>query len=389
MKSSTAANLAVLFIITMQIVFAVAQRSQAALDTPESVLKFLEKEISTQSDSISLVVGTANEDGSLEEDFSYNADAALPLASTIKIVVLAAYAQEVAEGNLDPQTPVSTAEWEAYYLPYTDGGMHPVALDMLGIETDELGFAQAEQDVTLNDIATAMIRESDNAATDYLVNLVGEEALQRVIDENNLEAQDLPISILGTYLAGQNHTEPTLEPYTYTEIRESAAEYQDLYLNDSAWREAEIEWLQTLTTFGSYAEQVEAGQGFARGSADDYAKIMAGVMTETFVSPEVSRVMRPILEWPMQIPGNGEAYETFGAKGGNLLGILTDTFYLRPKSGDYADENRIVILFLNELREQNYNDLIASGGAHQLAMLELATDSQTLEPLLEAQQMSE
>ena len=385
MKSLTASSLTVIIIIVMQIVFTIAQEDQAALNTLENVLEFLEKEINSQSDSISLVVGIANEDGSLEEDFSYNADAALPLASTIKIVVLAAYAQEVVEGNLDPRTPVSTSDWEAYYLPFTDGNAHPAALEALSVKMDELGFSVESQDVTLDDIANAMIMHSDNAATDYLMNLVGEEALQRVIDENNLEAQDLPFSFLGAYLATQNHTEPTLKIYSKAELREAAAEHQALYLNDSSWREAELEWLQTLTTFGPYAQQVERSQSFAKGSAADYAEIMAGVVTETFISPEVSQIMRPILEWPMQVPGNNEIYETFGAKGGTLAGILPNAFYLIPRSGDYEGEKRVVVLFLNDLSEKNFYDLNESF-ANQFAMLELATNSQTLEPLLAAQQ---
>ena len=385
MKSLTASSLTVIIIIVMQIVFTIAQEDQAALNTLENVLEFLEKEINSQSDSISLVVGIANEDGSLEEDFSYNADAALPLASTIKIVVLAAYAQEVVEGNLDPRTPVSTSDWEAYYLPFTDGNAHPAALEALSVKMDELGFSVESQDVTLDDIANAMIMHSDNAATDYLMNLVGEEALQRVIDENNLEAQDLPFSFLGAYLATQNHTEPTLKIYSKAELREAAAEHQALYLNDSSWREAELEWLQTLTTFGPYAQQIERSQSFAKGSAADYAEIMAGVVTETFISPEVSQIMRPILEWPMQVPGNNEIYETFGAKGGTLAGILPNAFYLIPRSGDYEGEKRVVVLFLNDLSEKNFYDLNESF-ANQFAMLELATNSQTLEPLLAAQQ---
>ena len=379
-KPSLSSILAVLFIILF-IFRAFAQSTPDVLDTSEAVLTFLENEINSRSDSISLVVGTANADGSLNEDFSYNADAALPLASTMKIIVLAAYAQEVVEGNLDPETEISTSEWEAYYLPYTDGSAHPAALEALGIETDELGFATSEQAVSLDDIAAAMITNSDNAATDYLIDLVGEDALQRVIDENNLEAHDVPLSILGTYLSQQNHTDTTTKALSYDELRIAAPESQTLYLNDSAWREAEIAWLATFPSYGTYKEQVEAGQGFTKGSAADYAKVMAGVVSETFVSPEVSRVMREKLEWPMEIEGSDEYFETFGTKNGALAGVLTDAMYLAPKSDN---ENHVAVLFFNNLTQKQFNSSLESG-SFEVAMIEIVRNKELLEPLLEAQ----
>ena len=94
----------------------------------------------------------------------------MTLASTIKIVVLAAYAREVAAGRLDPHAELPIREWERFYLPGTDGGAHAAALAALGIPTDQDGFASnPEAAVSWDRIAQAMIRSSDNAATDLLL----------------------------------------------------------------------------------------------------------------------------------------------------------------------------------------------------------------------------
>src|SRR5262245_50034678 len=64
---------------------------------------------------------------------SLNPNVPMPLASTFKIVLLAAYAREVSHGRLNPNELVAISDWERNYLPGTDGGYHPSALSGLGI----------------------------------------------------------------------------------------------------------------------------------------------------------------------------------------------------------------------------------------------------------------
>ena len=340
-----------------------AAQTPAKLDTPERVETYLKTQMGKGSQDVALAVYSVNEDGTLQtsEGFSYNAEAPMPLASTVKIVVLAAYAQAVAEGTLSPDEEVDVAAWEAYYLPLTDGGAHPAALESLGIASDDLGFAQEGAAVRLDDIAGTMIVHSDNAGTDYLMDRLGDAALTRVSEDNALAQQDLPLSILGMFLAWQNAESPQLTLYPEGEFRAATERYKARYLEDAAWREAQLEWLGSLTAFpSSYGEQVEAYQSFTQGSAEDYARIMGGVVTETFISPEASRVMRRHLEWPMRSPGNQEVFETFGTKGGSLSGVLTEALYLVPKTGDFAGEARVAVLFLNHLSEASFTDLSES-----------------------------
>src|SRR5687767_11945727 len=53
-----------------------------------------------------------------------NADVRRPVASTAKILVLAAYAAEVEAGAMKADELVPIADWEAFLLPGTDGGTH-------------------------------------------------------------------------------------------------------------------------------------------------------------------------------------------------------------------------------------------------------------------------
>src|SRR5689334_13364850 len=93
------------------------------LNTPDDVLGYL---VQHRKDA-ALVSFTVTPDGSpdpADPVILVNADQPMALASTIKIVVLAAYAREVAAGRLDPQAELPIGEWERFYLPGTDGGAH-------------------------------------------------------------------------------------------------------------------------------------------------------------------------------------------------------------------------------------------------------------------------
>lgn len=48
----------------------------------------------------------------------------LPLASTVKIILAIEFAQQAAEGRIDPSQEVKLKELDTFYIPKTDGGAH-------------------------------------------------------------------------------------------------------------------------------------------------------------------------------------------------------------------------------------------------------------------------
>jgi D-alanyl-D-alanine carboxypeptidase len=324
------------------------------LNTPDEVLTYLQ----TYPDSFGLMAYTVNPDGSPVEEsmVAHNADQPMTLASTIKIVVLGAYAREVAAGRVDPAQPIPLAEWERFYLPDTDGGAHPAALDDLQIPHTN-GFANdPAQTVTLDQVVGAMIRFSDNAATDVLLYRLGQEAIAATISEAGLTHQEPPVPLSGVFLMWQNHeeelTEAHLAELTTLPREQFAAQawaMSDQLRGDDVWYQAERTWRTTERRVMSIRLQTQAVSLSPNGTARDYATLMGKVATNTFLSPEVSAVMRPHLEWPMQFEGNQAEFTALGSKGGSLARVLTGATYYIPKAGDFAGQPRVVVLFMNEI----------------------------------------
>lgn len=327
------------------------------LNTADDLLAYVQ----AQPDTVSLVAYSVAEDGSPIQDETavwHNADKAMPLASTKKIIILATYARAVADGVIDPQTAVAVSNWDHYYLPETDGGAHMAALTDLGIIVNGKGYATDPTEIVLyEEMVYAMIRFSDNAAPDYFLDLLGKEAIAETMRLGGLEPRPL-FPHAGLVLTWQNHEQPALTAESLAELTalsedeytRRVLEMQEAFI-EGAWGTAEREWrLANTRPMNPHRLEMSAANLLGdKGTAREFAQIMAGVVSGTFISAEVSALMRPFLEWPMMFPGNEADFEALGTKGGSLLGLLTEATYYIPREGGFSERPRVVALFLREM----------------------------------------
>lgn len=332
-------------------------------------------------DTTAAAAYTINANGDLVDDgdtIFLNADTPLVTASMMKLVVLAAYESAVAKGELDPDEMIRVADLERYYLPKTDGGAHISGLASLGVKTDELGFALDQQAViALDEIARIMIHYSGNAETDYLIQRLGYEKVNSV---SGME-QHTPIhSILGISLAMMNHekslADASLRQQLIREVEQENYAYFDrlvnLYLNDSDWRAKQIEFMQSDRYINAanelgWAGQVEAGQFFPKGTAREYAQLMAKVASEQLISDKVSSLMQEKLETiPADWPLRTFFYRRYGSKDGLTAGLINLASYGVPKNGSLAGETRIVVIMTNELPVQAWSSQVSYQGIYFL-----------------------
>jgi D-alanyl-D-alanine carboxypeptidase len=315
------------------------------------------------------------------QDIFYNADTPLILASTVKLVVLAAYEQAVAQGELDPQEQVSAAELERYYLPLTDGSAHAQGLASLGLESDALGFSRDPQaPICLDDIARIMIHYSGNAETDYLIARLGSEPIAAVLQAAGFEQHSTVRPILGALLAIFNHEKPLwkagqrlslLAEFERGDTR-ALEQLEERYRNDAAWRAAQIAFLQSEAFAAGAAkmtweDQVQIGQWMPRGTAREYARLMAKIASGNFLSPQISARMQRTLEnqpfdWPLRLL----YFRRYGGKDGLTAGLLALASYAEPKNGPLAGRSRVVVILTNELSQDVFAAQMSFEGAYLL-----------------------
>jgi D-alanyl-D-alanine carboxypeptidase len=313
------------------------------LKTPEAVLEYI---ISHPHD-VSLV---SYEIGYSDQEIFYNSEIKRPLASTIKILVLAEYARQVNQGLLSSKELVNIEDIDLYYLPRTDGDAHPSAI----AELKQKQYINSANKVELHHIPWAMIRYSDNAATDYLIQLLGRENLNNLVSSLNIKNQDVPLPIIGQILTWSNHTCTD----TFTErLQKYQAMSPEVYSNevyrltgiwqtDEEFRMNQLKHITSTEWLKLKEQQAMAHTLNGKGTASGYTQIMERIYRGLLISPEADKIMRQYLEWTMEFPSNQQQLDTFGAKNGSLAGIITEAWYLKPKSAKNA---RVAALFFENV----------------------------------------
>lgn len=246
-----------------------------------------------------------------------------PLASVRKVVTLGAYALAVAGGRLDPAEPVPIGDIEEWWWPGTDGGAHVRARQCWTGDT-----------MTLDEVAEAMIRYSDNACSDYLLDRVGTDGIASFARRTALRVQEPIHPVLGEFRAWHR----SLDRWVTLDAGQRATE---------AWRDA-----RTRPPAGEDPELDEAAQrrGAAvscRGTPREWAGLMARLTRGTGLPPAATDLVHRLLEigGVTEDPADG----CFGRKGGDLPGVVAFAGYVRGRAGRGPDVT--VALFLRGLSD--------------------------------------
>jgi D-alanyl-D-alanine carboxypeptidase len=295
----------------------------------------------------------------------WNADAPMPLASVAKLVILVAFVEAVAGGEINPLTQVPLAELDRYYLPNFDLGAHRRAVAELRENGRILAPDSDNPSVNLEDVAWMMIRHSSNAASDYLHHLLGQERVETTALSLGLDAsrgQSAPCTFLGQFLAMAHHirsaTSDRAALLAYLEDDQGGQDYGrdvallfDAYSNQASFRAAEVDWRSGVRRPSIDTQRFFAEHLAVQGSPRDYAGLMSRLAQNGLSNADSSFQARRYLEWPMRFPVNQESFSNLGYKNGSLPGVLT-TVYYGYRLGDSAPV--VLALFYRDLPQQTY-----------------------------------
>ena len=282
--------------------------------------------------------------------FYHNPDQLMPLASVSKLVNLAAYAAAIDSGQLDPDQPVDLEELEAFYLPGSDLGAFARSLREVG-----------EEALTLDDVMLMMTRFSDNASADFIHYLLGQTTIEQTALDLGMTSQTAICPFLSRLLMMGNHTSPTNNRATMsaladapTEWGEQATYLTDRYLEDDAFRtDAQRYWLRrrqpAIEDQAHFIQTLET-----RGTAREYAVLMAKIARGEVGSPTTNALIREHLDWPIEeFALNAERYTDVGYKNGTFPGMLNSVYFATS-----AETNRttVVAVFFNKLPNRTYQN---------------------------------
>jgi D-alanyl-D-alanine carboxypeptidase len=333
---------------TLQAVGGSDELDGGAVDSAEDVLHYLQ----AHPDRYAMALWNVGDEA---HGFFHDADAPWPLASTVKLIPLTLAQQELSAGRWQLNTP--TPEVEMFHFPGTDGNAHMRALASIDGGTSSLGGA-----------LQAMIRYSDNAATDAILLRLGRDRVEQGSTALEIEGLQAPHPLCGEMLLAKDAFDGGSGPA----------------LESAAWRRAEdvrdnetqrVHWHNEIEENGlglSIVEQQSMARNLDnRGSARAYAKLMERLFGQ---DTQQTAFARSVLSWTMAAKSNQTDFHVLATKGGSLASVLTSATYAESKTG----QKRVLALFFHDLPFGTWL-AISSSFAEQKLERELLLDQGAIE----------
>lgn len=247
------------------------------------------------------------------------------MGSVMKLGVLWALGEALAQGRLDPEAWHPQAEVEAFWWPASDGGSHQAALASLQARAG----AQAVARWGWAELAWAMVAHSDNAATDFLIWRLGQGAMEAFPAAVGLAGRiEPPVSTLGAFLTWLG---PQVGHRPYGWNRRVLGMDRGLFRHEAARRAAQLlerpEALAWLRAHGIHQLPERRVQRLATtlpmGQAEAIAELMARFLAGDWPWPKAwADWCRQALDWPLQAAPHLQAqHRHLLYKPGSLEGV--------------------------------------------------------------------
>lgn len=289
----------------------------------------------------------------------YDAGVPFPLASLTKLLIFIEFARRVDSGAISAFESVQVTTLERYNLPRTDRGAHDRYMSI---------YPPNVRVVSLWELASiGMIQYSSNAASDYLLDRLAPidwRSLYRSLGMNNT---DFPHSLTMIPLLMNNHLTGEIEMGDLDSLSiEQGEAYLDAYIEDAAWRQAEIEHRSGR---GSQFPDWEVQSAFleqitANGTVADFLRVMTVIYGDSpNLTDGVKDLVRLALRWQENSFIN-ETYNEYGSKLGFYSGgTLTLVAYGYPVDGEPV----ISAVFMRNIPRQMYNLMVWNDAVGDLA----------------------
>ncbi|MEK4628595.1 MAG: serine hydrolase [Solibacillus sp.] len=314
-----------LLIYSALIVILVAVSYALFRDNPNYVVKHLKENPETSS----LYVAKNG-----ETIITYQSDVIRPLASTVKILIAVEYAMQIDAKQLSKDTPISIDLLNRFYYENTDGGAHQYWLSAMK-EDGKL----KNNTVALHEVVKGMITYSSNANTDFLIDWIGQEAINHRAVVLGLTQHEEIYPIVGSlYIPvqlqqstkGKKELLQSLKEMPIEEYRALAATYSQQMKTDKIQLDKKAFDL-SLDVQKIWSDRLIGA------SANDYGKLLAIISNEELPSM-ASETLRDIMEWPMQLfEENHQQFVHLGAKGGSTAFVLNNALYAENHNGDKVE----------------------------------------------------
>ncbi|MCP3774919.1 class A beta-lactamase-related serine hydrolase [Paenibacillus sp. MZ04-78.2] len=262
----------------------------------------------------------------------YHADRVMPLASTVKLILVIEYANQAAQGLVDPEARVHLNDVERYYIPGSDGGGHS------SWKYDLKEKLEAGHELTLDEVARGMLQFSSNACTEYIFELLGGDRINASLGELGMEHHTSIFPLSSAMLTSMyvKDKEGLSGKNLIRRMREmSQEEYISLAyeMHNSLKQESDAATIQKLNRKEGYKRSLQKleSERLPGGTTKEYASLMNKINSGTYFSPDAQVILDRLVGRP---PSETSQYRKIGFKGGTTIYVVTAAMYGCKKNGE-------------------------------------------------------
>lgn len=271
---------------------------------------------------------------------SINPDITMPLASTVKIIVAIEFARQASKNIIDVNTSIPNEQLLKYYLEGTDGGAHKLWINKFNNKPS----------YTLKEIAIGMIAFSSNANTEFLMDYLGLNTINKVPETLNLSHHTMIFPIVSSlhipsYISQKEQIKKKDQLLKrLTEMPEKEYIDYSLTIHQHLKNKEKHEYMEKV--YLEYEFQKIWSERLPAGSASDYLKVMRMINCREQFNQDMQTHLEKLLGYALFSNENNRKWiERGGFKGGSTLFIFTYASFSTDKDGNQTE----LVFFSNNL----------------------------------------
>ena len=263
-----------------------------------------------------------------------NSNYYFPLASVVKIIIAIEFVKQISSQNLDKDELIDLNEVNKYYIDEFIGGTHKYWLEYIQKEK-----MVKENKISLYEIAKGMIEFSSNANTEYLINRLGIQNINKVLDDFCLKEHESIYPFISSVLLIKKLSLEELGFISKEKYIELSHKIHEKLKNDAIDKNILKKDFpkQKMKFFSDF---------FIRGTTKEYISILDKLNNRDYFSSKEYEYFDYIMA--PSFTSKDMVYEGF--KGGSTSSILNIAYYGTHKDGTKIE----LVIFLNNLTYFEY-----------------------------------
>lgn len=295
--------------------------------------------------------------------------------------VLAAYAVEINNGNVNPDSLIVWDEISHYQLTNVEESAHEDAYQT-AVEREWI----TEGSISVNNTLRLLAETGDFAIADYLWWNIDQSRWQELVEQLELTQTEMPLPFSGLYLA----ISTTISKKNISEIIEDHEKAdtdqwrkyvvtlsEEFNFNEE--KRAELNTLLNKHRLGNtFTEERDGMIVFPTATSSELTTLLEQLVKNEFINENVSKLVKEWMRWPLDVQrGITTDFTDYGAIYDNRMGLMNGINF---GTSVYTGDTTVEALFLDQLPIGFW--FHASGGLmHQDFMQRMIVDPAMIEQM--------